>query len=79
MNIAPSVNVKERLILAASELRDAIATESIEWKDIIRIGRTHMQDATPLILGQEWSGYAAMLDERRLATRSDKPRPSSPL
>lgn len=57
MNIAPSVNVKERLILAASELRDAIATESIEWKDIIKIGRTDMQDATPLTLGEEWSGY----------------------
>jgi fumarate hydratase class II len=39
------------LISAASELRDAIATESIEWKDIIKIGRTHMQDATALILG----------------------------
>ncbi len=32
-----------------------------EWKDIIKIGRTHMQDATPLTLGQEWSGYAGML------------------
>jgi fumarate hydratase class II len=32
-----------------------------EWDDIVKIGRTHMQDATPLTLGQEWSGYAGML------------------
>jgi fumarate hydratase, class II len=63
MNIAAAVNVKERLISAVSELRDAITTKSIEWKDIIKIGRTHTQDATPLTLGQEWSGYAAMLDD----------------
>src|SRR6202043_858906 len=39
----------------------AIAKKSREWDDIIKIGRTHMQDATPLTLGQEWSGYAGML------------------
>src|SRR6202023_438317 len=38
-----------------------IATKVEEWEDIIKIGRTHMQDATPLTLGQEWSGYAGML------------------
>jgi fumarate hydratase class II len=63
MNIAAAVNVKERLISAVKRLRDAMATKAIEWKDIIKIGRTHMQDATPLTLGQEWSGYAAMLDD----------------
>jgi fumarate hydratase, class II len=63
MNIAAAVNVKERLIPAAKGLRDAMATKAIAWKDIIKIGRTHMQDATPLTLGQEWSGYAAMLDD----------------
>ena len=42
-------------------LRDAIAAKADEWKDIVKIGRTHMQDATPLTLGQEWSGYAGML------------------
>src|SRR3984885_7177805 len=61
MNIAAAVNLKERLIPAAKGLRDAMATKAIEWKDIIKIGRTHMQDATPLTLGQEWSGYAGML------------------
>ena len=63
MNIAAAVNIKERLIPAVDALRKAIAAKSEEWKDIIKIGRTHMQDATPLTLGQEWSGYAGMLAE----------------
>jgi fumarate hydratase class II len=42
-------------------LHDQIAAKAEEWKDIIKIGRTHMQDATPLTLGQEWSGYAGAL------------------
>jgi fumarate hydratase class II len=61
MYIAAAVAVKERLLPAVAGLRDAIAAKSTEWKDIIKIGRTHMQDATPLTLGQEWSGYAGML------------------
>jgi fumarate hydratase class II len=63
MNIAAAVNVKERLIPAVKALCDAIATKAEEWKDIVKIGRTHMQDATPLTLGQEWSGYASMLSD----------------
>src|SRR5579863_1276288 len=63
MNIAAAVNVKERLIPAVKALRDAIAAKADEWKDIVKIGRTHMQDATPLTLGQEWSGYAGMLTD----------------
>jgi fumarate hydratase class II len=61
MNIAAAVNVKGRLIPAVEALRDAIAAKAEQWKDIVKIGRTHMQDATPLTLGQEWSGYAGML------------------
>jgi fumarate hydratase class II len=63
MHIAAAVNVKQRLIPAVQQLRDAIHAKAEEWKGIVKIGRTHMQDATPLTLGQEWSGYAAMLDE----------------
>ena len=63
MNIAAAVSVKERLIPAVTALRDAIATKAEEWKDIVKIGRTHMQDATPLTLGQEWSGYSGMLTD----------------
>ncbi|MDZ4743225.1 MAG: class II fumarate hydratase [Verrucomicrobiota bacterium] len=61
MYIAAAVNTKERLIPAVKALHDAIALKVEEWKDVIKIGRTHMQDATPLTLGQEWSGYAGML------------------
>jgi fumarate hydratase class II len=61
MHIAAAINVKQRLLPAVQQLHDAINTKADEWKDIVKIGRTHMQDATPLTLGQEWSGYAAML------------------
>jgi fumarate hydratase, class II len=61
MNIAAAVNVKQRLIPAVKALHDSIAEKAKQWKDIVKIGRTHMQDATPLTLGQEWSGYAGML------------------
>src|SRR5262245_52012866 len=61
MCIAAGGNGKERLIPPVTALRDAIAAKSKEWDGIIKIGRTHMQDATPLTLGQEWSGYAGVL------------------
>src|SRR5438477_8722741 len=61
MYVTAAVNVKQRLIPAIAALRDAIHVKAEEWKDIVKIGRTHMQDATPLTLGQEWSGYAGML------------------
>jgi fumarate hydratase class II len=61
MNIAAAVNVKKRLIPAVKALHDAIAAKVKQWGDIIKIGRTHMQDATPLTLGQEWSGYEGVL------------------
>ena len=69
MYIAAAVGVTGRLLPAVTALRDAIAAKTEDWKDIIKIGRTHMQDATPITLGQEWSGYAAMLtdDMERLA------------
>jgi fumarate hydratase, class II len=63
MNIAAAVNVKQRLIPAVTALRDAIAAKVTAWNDIVKIGRTHMQDATPLTLGQEWSGYSGMLSD----------------
>ena len=63
MYIAAAVNVKSRLMPAVSALRDAMAAKAAGWKDIIKIGRTHMQDATPLTLGQEWSGYVDALGD----------------
>jgi fumarate hydratase class II len=61
MYIAAVRGVKERLIPAVKALHGSIAVNAAAWDDIIKIGRTHMQDATPLTLGQEWSGYAGML------------------
>jgi fumarate hydratase class II len=63
MHIAAAVGVQRRLVPAVLALRDAIAAKAAAWDDIVKIGRTHMQDATPLTLGQEWSGYAAMLSD----------------
>src|SRR5712672_1950488 len=63
MYIAAAVNVKQRLVPAVTALRDAISAKAQAWDDIVKIGRTHMQDATPLTLGQEWSGYAGMLSD----------------
>jgi fumarate hydratase class II len=61
MCIAAAVNTTQHLLPAVKALMSAIATKADEWRDIVKIGRTHMQDATPITLGQEWSGYAAML------------------
>ena len=63
MCIAAAVNVKEKLIPAVKALHDSITAKARQWEDIIKIGRTHMQDATPITLGQEWSGYAGMLSD----------------
>jgi fumarate hydratase class II len=61
MNIAAAVNVKERLIPAVNALGGAIGAKADEWTNVVKIGRTHMQDATPITLGEEWSGYVGML------------------
>ncbi|HEX5313818.1 MAG TPA: class II fumarate hydratase [Gammaproteobacteria bacterium] len=63
MYMATAIHARSKLRPALEALRDAISAKATEWRDIIKIGRTHMQDATPLTLGQEFSGYAAMLAE----------------
>jgi fumarate hydratase, class II len=63
MYIAAGIGAKERLIPSVKALRDSIAAKAELWKDIVKIGRTHMQDATPLTLGQEWWGYVGMLGD----------------
>jgi len=63
MYIASALGVTQRLVPGVGRLRDAIAAKADEWKDVVKIGRTHMQDATPITLGQEWSGYAGMLTD----------------
>jgi len=63
MYIAAAVSATANLIPAVSALRDAIRNNADAWAQVVKIGRTHMQDATPITLGQEWSGYAGMLDD----------------
>jgi fumarate hydratase class II len=63
MHIATVLEFNNRLIPAVAALRDAIWGKAQEWVDIVKIGRTHLQDATPLTVGQEWSGYATQLDD----------------
>ncbi|HUC10416.1 MAG TPA: class II fumarate hydratase [Stellaceae bacterium] len=63
MHIAAAIAVNQRLIPAIRALHDAISVKAAAWKDIVKVGRTHLQDATPITLGQEWSGYAGMLED----------------
>jgi len=61
MHVAAVTEIQCLLIPALTTLRDAMHAKSVEFKDIIKIGRTHLQDATPLTLGQEFSGYVQQL------------------
>ena len=61
MHVAASVALDQRLVPALAALRAALAAKAAEFAGIVKIGRTHLQDATPLTLGQEFSGYAAQL------------------
>ena len=63
MYIAAALGITKRLVPAVTALRDSFAQKAEDWKDIVKIGRTHMQDATPITLGQEWSGYAGALSD----------------
>jgi fumarate hydratase class II len=62
MHIAAVEEIHRRLIPMVKKLRDALAEKAEEFKDIIKIGRTHLMDAVPLTLGQEFSGYVQQLD-----------------
>ena len=63
MYICTALIMTHRLIPAVSFMRDELQKKAEEWSDIIKIGRTHMQDAVPITLGQEFSGYASMMDD----------------
>ena len=62
MHIAAYNMLTEQTIPALKKLKDELSAKSIAWKDIVKTGRTHFMDATPLTLGQEFSGYVSMLD-----------------
>ncbi len=70
INIAASKKVTDELIPALNEMEKTLGSQSKKWKSIIKIGRTHLQDATPLSLGQEFSGYQSQIDmnNKRLKT-----------
>ena len=61
INIAASKKVTDELIPALNEMEKTLGSQSKKWKSIIKIGRTHLQDATPLSLGQEFSGYQSQI------------------
>jgi fumarate hydratase class II len=63
MHIAAYTMAAGKTIPALKRLRDAIDAKSAQWADVVKIGRTHLEDATPLTVGQEWSGYAGALDD----------------
>jgi fumarate hydratase class II len=63
MHIAAAEEINHRLIPMVLKLRDALAAKLEEFRDIVKIGRTHLMDAVPLTLGQEFSGYVAQLDK----------------
>jgi fumarate hydratase class II len=63
MSIASASMVVETLIPAVKKLRDTLDAKANDFADIVKIGRTHLQDATPLTLGQEFSGYVCLLDQ----------------
>jgi fumarate hydratase class II len=70
MHIAAYKMVEEKTIPGVEQLRDTLKKKSEEFKDVVKIGRTHLMDATPLTLGQEFSGYASQLDHGLRALRN---------
>jgi len=63
MNIAVGIAAKQKLLPILRTLQQSIDRKAKQWKRIVKLGRTHLQDATPITLGQEFSGYAATLDD----------------
>jgi fumarate hydratase class II len=73
MHVAAVEQIAGRLIPAVEALRQTLDEKARAFSGIVKIGRTHLQDATPLRLGQEFSGYVAMLDQARAAIRAALP------
>ena len=61
MHIAAILEIDERLLPQATALGDTIERKALEWMSVVKIGRTHLEDAVPMTVGQEWSGYAAQI------------------
>lgn len=69
MHIATVLEFTDYLIPRVEALADAIWRKAVDWVDVVKIGRTHLQDATPLTVGQEWSGYVAQIRDALDITR----------
>jgi fumarate hydratase class II len=74
MHVAVAVELERRLIPAVEALRSLLAQRAEQWAEVIKIGRTHLQDAVPLRLGQEFGGYAAQLDLGLMTLRASLPQ-----
>jgi len=73
MNVSAAAGVSHRLLPALDALQSELAKKAEQYKDLVKIGRTHLQDATPLTLGQEFSGYAAQVAQARHAIATTLP------
>ncbi|HAV37909.1 MAG TPA: class II fumarate hydratase [Massilia sp.] len=73
MHVAAAVAVSKEVLPALARLRGTLQVKSRDFADIVKIGRTHLQDATPLTLGQEFSGYVAQLEFAEQAIRASLP------
>jgi fumarate hydratase class II len=74
MHVAAAIALRERLLPSLEALRATLAAKSAAFADIVKIGRTHLQDATPLTLGQEFSGYVQQMANARSALEAALPR-----
>jgi fumarate hydratase class II len=72
MHIAAVLELEEHLMPRAEALAVAIETKAKEWSDVVKTGRTHLQDATPLTVGQEWSGYARQIRDALARIRASE-------
>ncbi len=73
MHVAAALAVSKNVLPALARLRSTLLVKARDFEDIVKIGRTHLQDATPLTLGQEFSGYVAQLEFAEQAIRSSLP------
>lgn len=73
MHVAAVLSIEKNLLPALTQLRQTLTKKSVEFRQIMKIGRTHLQDATPLTLGQEFSGYVAQLEHAEQLIKSIVP------
>jgi fumarate hydratase, class II len=73
MHIATVLELERHLLPQVEALATAIEAKANEWRDVVKIGRTHLQDAVPLTVGQEWSGYAHQLRDALARIRASEP------